>query len=244
MRKGERRKEKILQIAENLFFSKGYQKTSLNDILAEVGCSKGSFYHHFDSKIGLLWETANRRIISAYKNFEAEEAEGGIHRLNAMLYHASSLGKSEAPFLSVLLSLRLRSEGAELFDQLRRARKALYLPELRETLHAMALSEEAGFAGGALTELLWDSHAAFIETVMEKVCKLAMTEEAPGSSLTDLLRVARFHWERMLDLPYGSVVIIEAPELLATFQSATAALVSGGKRADTSAPCQSFRGRV
>ena len=38
----ERRKE-ILETAERLFLTKGYTKTTVNDILKEVGIAKGRF---------------------------------------------------------------------------------------------------------------------------------------------------------------------------------------------------------
>ncbi|MFB5094919.1 TetR/AcrR family transcriptional regulator [Bacillus cereus] len=45
----ERRKE-ILETAERLFLTKGYTKTTVNDILKEIGIAKGTFYHYFKSK--------------------------------------------------------------------------------------------------------------------------------------------------------------------------------------------------
>lgn len=44
----------ILETAFRLFLEKGYDGTSLSDILAEVPYSKGALYHHFGSKEALL----------------------------------------------------------------------------------------------------------------------------------------------------------------------------------------------
>lgn len=46
----EERKNEILDAAEMLFISKGYTKTTVNDILQAVGIAKGTFYHYFKSK--------------------------------------------------------------------------------------------------------------------------------------------------------------------------------------------------
>lgn len=54
MKKGDMRRETLLAAAEKLFYTKGYEKTSVQDILTEVGFSKGGFYHHFDSKLSVL----------------------------------------------------------------------------------------------------------------------------------------------------------------------------------------------
>lgn len=45
----ERRNE-ILDTAEMLFITKGYSKTTVNDILQEIGIAKGTFYYYFKSK--------------------------------------------------------------------------------------------------------------------------------------------------------------------------------------------------
>ena len=46
----EERKNEILDAAEMLFTSKGYSKTTVNDILQIVGIAKGTFYYYFKSK--------------------------------------------------------------------------------------------------------------------------------------------------------------------------------------------------
>ena len=56
MLKGDIRKQAILDTAENLFFEKGYVKATIQDFLDALECSKGSFYHHFESKLQVLTE--------------------------------------------------------------------------------------------------------------------------------------------------------------------------------------------
>ncbi|XDD50748.1 TetR/AcrR family transcriptional regulator [Leptospira sp. WS92.C1] len=54
--KGKERREDILNCARNFFFAKGYDTTSIQDIIDELGIAKGTFYHHFNSKEELLME--------------------------------------------------------------------------------------------------------------------------------------------------------------------------------------------
>lgn len=49
----ERRNE-ILDVAERLFCTRGYDQTSTNDILAEIGIARGTLYYHFTSKEDIL----------------------------------------------------------------------------------------------------------------------------------------------------------------------------------------------
>lgn len=48
-------KEKILKAAWILFSEKGYEQTTLTDIIKEANSSRGAFYHHFRSKEDLLF---------------------------------------------------------------------------------------------------------------------------------------------------------------------------------------------
>ena len=54
MKKGDARRGELLAASEKLFYTKGYENTSVQDILDAVGFSKGGFYHHFDSKLAVL----------------------------------------------------------------------------------------------------------------------------------------------------------------------------------------------
>lgn len=49
-KKPDERKNEILDAAEMLFGTKGYSKTTINDILQRVGIAKGTFYYYFQSK--------------------------------------------------------------------------------------------------------------------------------------------------------------------------------------------------
>ena len=48
------RREEIIMAARGLFINKGYDKTSVNDILNIVNIAKGTFYYYFSSKAEVL----------------------------------------------------------------------------------------------------------------------------------------------------------------------------------------------
>ena len=50
MKKGERRKRELLKIAYGMFITRGYENTSVDDIIEEAGIAKGTYYYYFESK--------------------------------------------------------------------------------------------------------------------------------------------------------------------------------------------------
>ena len=44
----------ILDVAQRLIYTKGYEQMTIQDILDDLQISKGAFYHYFDSKQALL----------------------------------------------------------------------------------------------------------------------------------------------------------------------------------------------
>lgn len=50
----EERRNEILDTAEKLFGEKGFDGTSTNDILNEIGIARGTLYYHFKSKEDIL----------------------------------------------------------------------------------------------------------------------------------------------------------------------------------------------
>lgn len=54
VKEAEERKNEILDVAERLFVTKGFDNTSTNDILREIGIARGTLYYHFKSKTDIL----------------------------------------------------------------------------------------------------------------------------------------------------------------------------------------------
>src|ERR1700693_2740566 len=54
------RRETVLDVAQRLVQTKGYEAMSVQDVLDELDASKGAFYHYFDSKQALLEAVVER----------------------------------------------------------------------------------------------------------------------------------------------------------------------------------------
>ena len=54
VKKHNERKQEIIDTALKIFIRKGYEKSSVNDILNEISIAKGTFYHYFKAKEEVL----------------------------------------------------------------------------------------------------------------------------------------------------------------------------------------------
>ncbi|MEI2775817.1 MAG: TetR/AcrR family transcriptional regulator [Tetrasphaera sp.] len=61
-RQPEVRKRDILDAAERLFVTRGFDQTSVQQILDATGLAKGTFYHHFASKEALMAAILDREV--------------------------------------------------------------------------------------------------------------------------------------------------------------------------------------
>lgn len=80
--------EKILTISEKLFQKKGYEKTTIHDIIRELEMSKGVIYYHFTSKEEILeaviqkqFKASHDDLVAVISQIEAENAKEKLIKL-------------------------------------------------------------------------------------------------------------------------------------------------------------------
>lgn len=64
MKKGEKRKKELLEIAYDMFITQGYENTSVDKIIEKAQIAKGTYYYHFESKEQMLEEVIDMMIDS------------------------------------------------------------------------------------------------------------------------------------------------------------------------------------
>lgn len=100
MKKGQRKKE-LVRKAYELFITKGYENTSVDDIITSAGIAKGTYYYHFESKEEILEEVVNMMI------------DEGVERAKQIL--KSGL-KPEEKLVYTILALRVTPEEQAMQD--------------------------------------------------------------------------------------------------------------------------------
>jgi TetR/AcrR family transcriptional regulator, transcriptional repressor for nem operon len=103
-------KSRILEAAQTLLSSHGYESTTIDDIITAAGVTKGAFYHYFKSKQHLC-EVVIEQTHAAYQTLvESLPADAQpIERLRAMLKKLGALNAS-GQWVHCRLMLRLLAE--------------------------------------------------------------------------------------------------------------------------------------
>ena len=116
----ERRNE-ILDTAEKLFITKGYDKTSTNDILDRVGIARGTLYYHFKSKeeiLNAMIERINGALITKAKTIASDTSIPVIDRI-----------------VMTIAALNVDTDiGHEIIDEVHKPQNALMHQKMQENL--------------------------------------------------------------------------------------------------------------
>lgn len=85
--KGEKTREKIMEIAENLILQKGFSGTSIDEVIAASNITKGGFFYHFKGKNDLAKQLILKYLVSDREIFlglfkqAAELSEDPLHQM-------------------------------------------------------------------------------------------------------------------------------------------------------------------
>jgi TetR/AcrR family transcriptional regulator, cholesterol catabolism regulator len=131
------RREEILAAAVDLFWSKGYHATSMNDVADAMDMRKASLYHHIDSKQTLLFEisvSSMRHITDALA--ATNEVRGEKRLQDIIVRHLQALLSDRNWHATALVELRSLSpkQRAQVVD-LRRRYERLIDDALLEVQH-------------------------------------------------------------------------------------------------------------
>src|SRR3954451_2095782 len=87
MTKGQQTRQKIVEAAAPIFNQRGYEGSSLNDLIYATGLKKGGIYRHFSSKEELAAEAFDFTWDAAWKArlLYVEERQNGIEKLKQLI---------------------------------------------------------------------------------------------------------------------------------------------------------------
>lgn len=217
MRKGDQRRQAIIEAAEQLFYKNGYEGTSVQDVLDVLKLSKGGFYHHFDSKLRLLEAICAQKVEAACAYAQTALSEAGdnaLDQMNALLSHMGLLNQENLDFVGLIIRVAYAGEGALLRDSLKRGYIEQLLPLMKEVV-------VNGFKQGVfftpypdrLAELLLNLGSCLTDEIG---FALAQENGSPECTIAifEKLNAYRHAVETLTNAPYGSVQLYDMSRLI------------------------------
>lgn len=227
MKKGDLKKIQILDAAEKLFFEKGYEHSSIQDILDALSLSKGGFYHYFDSKQAVLREICERRAMNRFEKLTGElylSRKSPIDKLNLLLSQMNLFETESAQFAALMLKICYVERDAAIREHTRRIALEKLTPFINdvvgEGIEEGLLSSRYPMEIGKLALMLaWD--------VDDAAC--AMLAREPDNPdciipIMETLNAYRESVETLLGAPFGSLEIFDVGRLVANLRAAAAEL--------------------
>lgn len=217
MKKGDLRKQEILITAETLFCQKGYEQTSVQDILDILNISKGSFYHHFVSKEALLEGICQKRAEQIYQNvlLTVDHSYSNLNNLNKLFSGMIPFQNEKLVFLLMLLPIFSLPEGRMMKITYCDALAELFASDVIYWLHKGHDSKELYCPEPEITA---DLILSLINRLWVMICGMMISAEKNGKE-TDLQAILqltdryRISIEQILSMPFGSLELIDLPAL-------------------------------
>jgi len=216
MKKGDARRSELLAAAERLFYTKGYEKTSVQDILDATNFSKGGFYHHFDSKLAVLEAICEARARACGEMAEkaANETDGtAVDKLNAVFHDSAILASGNQGFVSLMIQVAYREDGALMRERMKQSQLESIQGVLERVLEEGVKQKEFFVTDSEGTaQLLLRLYLVFTDEIAFLLAQ-EDNEEKLMDALIGKLNLYRTAIERVLIAPFGSIVLFEAKEL-------------------------------
>lgn len=153
--------EKILDAATILFLQKGYQHTTLQDIIEETHLSKGAVYHHFKSKEEIAFRVGDRlgaKMLPIFANIRDDSSLTGGEKLKK-IFSASLEPKRQHEMMTILPYLSTDSYfmDMEQKDLLEKIVPSYVTPIIRQGVQDGSIKTSAPEALGEAIFLLADT---------------------------------------------------------------------------------------
>ncbi|MCS6828879.1 MAG: TetR/AcrR family transcriptional regulator [Caldilinea sp.] len=220
----DERYAEFLDVAQRLFYQKGYDQTSVQDIIQEMGVAKGLFYHYFRSKADLLDALIERMADQAVASLQPMvndptlDAQTKLHRFFDSTQNWKLANKA---FMLELTRVLYRDENTLMRTKIARAGVGRIAPLLADILRQ-------GVAEGVYdvqhpeesAPILLELGQSLANAMVDVLLNPPTAETDLEASLAALERQVRAHeraMERILGAPPCSIVMMTTEQLRAWF---------------------------
>ena len=209
------RRNQILDAAQRLVYTKGYEQMTIQDILDDLGISKGAFYHYFDSKTALLEALVERMVVGEVLPLLNPIVENpqltALEKLHAYFDTAVRWKTARKSFMLSILKIWIADENA-IFRQKLSAMTVRHVVPLLTDIINQGVAEGVfntsypGEAGRVIVYILFGLSDTIMDLFLQETNGFDPHTAESVATFTAALNDAM---ERVLGAPSGSISLIE-----------------------------------
>ncbi|MCC3863746.1 TetR/AcrR family transcriptional regulator [Terrisporobacter petrolearius] len=206
------KRNEILNVAQNFVYTKGYEQMTIQDILTELGISKGTFFHYFTSKQAMLEALVERFMDQGEEQITPivkDEDLSAIEKLNNYFAVAGKWKVGQKDYLISLMRVWYSDDNAIIRQKMltystKRISpllSAIILQGLHEGKFKPSFPDYAGEVVLSLIQSVWD-----------RLSMMILTDEHDGNSI-DQMRIMLAAYtdsiEKVLGIPESTLRLID-----------------------------------
>ena len=210
------RRDAILDVAERLLRTSGYEQISVQDIQDELSVSRGAIYHYFDSKAEILQAVLERMadtVMAVLEPIADDSTLAPLAKLQRVFAVAGQWKAERKDLMLALVQVWYSDQNLLVRERLGRVVAARLTPLIAQILRDG--KDQRVFdigspdrAASILTAMLLDSGDALSHLILARIAGTVPFEDVECA-------VAAYNeaFERILGLAPGSFAIVDAPTL-------------------------------
>jgi AcrR family transcriptional regulator len=210
------RRDAFLDVAQGFIQTRGYEGFSIQDVIDEVGASKGAFYHYFGSKADLLEGVVERMADAIQGTWDDVMSQSGltaIERFEKVFATTAQYKNARRELALALLEAWLSDRNTILREKLRQIVARRMTPILERIV-------QQGIDDGDFTatsaEGTADVIVALILGIQDEAGRLFVARQANEVQFEDVVRLFGAYSEamdRILGLQPGRLSLTDPPTL-------------------------------
>src|SRR2546421_6566264 len=216
------RRNAILDVAQRLVVTKGYEQMTIQDMLDDLQISKGAFYHYFDSKQALL-EALVERIgegaVQLLLPIVHDPLLPALDKFQRYLATANRWKVGQKAFFLALLRVWFTDDNAIVRQKLRATAIREIAPLLAEIIRQ---GNQEGVMTAPYPDQLGEVIASLAQDAGETIGALLLSFDPERDDMQRVERTVAVYtdaFERVLGVPAGSLILIDDQTLKEWFSS-------------------------
>lgn len=190
------RRNEILDVAEKLFSTKGYDATSTGDILQELGIARGTLYYHFKSKeeiLDAMISRLNDKLVQKAAQIANDQTIPVLKRLTLMM---QSLNVDNTLGLEIMIQVH-KPQNALMHQKLQESMLQGVVPLVSALIRE---GQEQGICQTPFPEEVAEMTLLYSTTAFDELSNLS-SEQRQQKILAFV-----FNLERLLQMQQGSLL--------------------------------------